>query len=68
MSTNIRKIKIYYQKIQVFLELPNPKYRKLHNTFVHLKDLQINDHDIKSELPVLVTLDSSGYTKIKTQE
>ena len=31
---------------EVLLELPNPKYRELHNTFFHLKDLQINDHDL----------------------
>ena len=68
MSTNIRKIKIYSEKIQVFLELPNPKYRELLNIFANLRDLQINDHDLKSKLPVLVILDISGYTKIKTQE
>ena len=36
--------------------------------YVHLKDLQINDHDPKSELPVHVILGISDYTKIKTQE
>ena len=50
------------------LELPDPKRRELHNTYVHLKDLQIDDHDLKSELPVHVILGISDYTKIKTQE
>ena len=53
---------------EVLLELPNPKYPKLKNTYVHLKDLQINDYDPKSELPVHVILDISDYTKIKMQE
>ena len=52
----------------VLLELPDPKRRELHNTYVHLKDLQIDDHDLKSELPVHVILGISDYTKIKTQE
>ena len=34
----------------------------------HLKDLQINDHDSKTELPVHVILGICDYTKIKTQE
>ena len=53
---------------EVLLELPNPKYRELQNTYIHLKDLQINDHDPKGELPVYVILGISDYTKIKTQE
>ena len=32
-------------KKDVLLEPSDPKYRKLQNTFVHLKDLGINDHD-----------------------
>ena len=35
--------------------------------YAHLKDLQINEHDPKSELPVHVVLGISDYTKIKTQ-
>ena len=78
MSTNTRKIKLYSVKIQditelnhlekeVSLKLLNPKYRELENTYVHLKDLQINDHDPKNELPVHVILCISDYTKIKTR-
>ena len=53
---------------EVLLELPSPKYRELQNTYVHLKDLQINDHDPKSELSVHVIPGISDYTKIRTQE
>ena len=53
---------------EVLLELPNPKYRELQNTYIHLKDLQINDHDPKGALPVYAILDISDYTKIKAQE
>ena len=53
---------------EVLLELPNPKYRELQNTSVHLEDLQSNEHDPKNELLVHVILGVSDYTKIKTQE
>ena len=46
----------------------NSQNRELQNTYVHLKDLQIIDHDPKSELPVHAILGISNYTKIKTQE
>ena len=49
----------------MLLEFPNPKYRELQNAYVHLKDLQINEHDLKNELLVHVILGISDYTKIK---
>ena len=51
---------------EVLLELSNPTYQKLQNTYVHLKDLQINYLDPKSELPVHVILGITDYTEIKT--
>ena len=82
MSTNTRKIKIYkdincefsfttelnHLEKEALLEISNPKYRELQNTYVHLKNLQINYYDPKSELPVHVILGISDYTKLKTQE
>ena len=53
---------------KVLLQLPNPKYRELQNTCVHVKDLQIDDRDPKTELPVHVILVISDITKRKTQE
>ena len=53
---------------KVLFELPNPKYRELQNTYVHLKDLQVDDHDPKCELLVHVILAISDYSKIKTQK
>ena len=50
------------------IRTPQPKIPRTTNTYVHLKDLQINDHDPKSELPVYVILGISDYTKTKTQE
>ena len=79
ISTNTRENKIHCVKLQdiscdfgfemkpihlqkeVLLELPNPKYREF--THVHLRDLQINDHDAKSDLPVHTILGISDYTK-----
>ena len=52
----------------VFLELPNPKYQNLQNSYQHLKDIKVNDHDTKLELPVHVILGASNYTRIRTQE
>ena len=35
----------------VLLELPNPEYQTLQNSYQHLKDIKINDHDKRRELP-----------------
>ena len=52
----------------VLLELPNPEYQNLHNSYQHLKDIKINDHDKKLEVPVHVILEVNVYTRIKTQQ
>ena len=52
----------------MLLELPNPEYQNLQNSYQHLKDNKINDHDKKFELPVHVILRVNDYTNIKTQE
>ena len=59
---------LYYLEKEVLLELPKPKCRELQHTYVNLKDLQINDHDPKSGLPVHVILVIIDYTKMKTRE
>ena len=51
----------------VLLQLPNPEYQTLQNSYQHLKDIKINDHDKKRELPVHVILGVNDYTRIKTQ-
>ena len=35
---------------EVLLELPKPEYQELPNTYVHLKDLQITDHESKKRI------------------
>ena len=52
----------------VFLELPNPEYQNLQNSYQHLKDIKVNDHDKKLELPVHVILGVNDYARIRTQE
>ena len=52
----------------VLLELPNPEYQTLQNSYQYLKDIKINDHDKKRELPVHVMLGVNDYTRIKAQE
>ena len=43
------KMELDHLERDVLLELANPKYQELKNTYVHLKDLQINDHDPKND-------------------
>ena len=52
----------------MLFELPNLEYQNLQNSYQHLKDIEINDHDKKVEFPVQVILGVNDYTKIKTQE
>ena len=52
----------------VLLELPNPEYQNLQNTYQLLKDIKINDYDKKHELPVHAILGVNDYTRIKTPE
>ena len=52
----------------MLLELRNPEYQNLQNSYQHLKDIKINDHDKKHELLVHVVLAVNNYTRIKTQE
>ena len=52
----------------VLLELPNPEYKNLQHSYQRLKDIKINDHDKKLELPAHVILGVNDYTRIKTQE
>ena len=62
------EMELYHLEKETLLELLNPKHQELQNTYVDLKDLQINDHDPKSELQVYVILAISDYTKIIIQE
>ena len=52
----------------VYLELPNPGYQNLQNSYQHLKDIKINVDNKKLELPVHVLFGVNDYTRIKTQE
>ena len=52
----------------MLLELPNPEYQNLQNSYQHLKDIKINEHDKKLYLSVHVIPGVSDYTRIKTQE
>ena len=52
----------------VLLELPNPEYQNLEKNYQYLKNIKINHHDKKRELPVHVILGVKNYTRIKTQE
>ena len=45
------------------------EYQNLQNSYRHLKDIKINEHDKKKlQLPVHVILGMKDYTRIKTQE
>ena len=64
------KISIEINKLEkeVILELPNPNYPEIQKSYIHLKDITINNTDAKKELPVHVILGAGDYTKIKIQE
>ena len=64
------KFQIEIKKLEksVLLELPHPEYKNLQNIYQHLKDIKINNHDKKRELPIHVILGMNDYTKIKTKE
>ena len=49
----------------MLLELPNPEYQNLQDSYQHLKNIKLNDHDKKLELHVHVILGVNDYTKIK---
>ena len=52
----------------MLLELPSPGYQNLQNIYQHLKDIRINDHDKKRELPCSCNIGVNDYTRVKTQE
>ena len=48
------------------LELENPRYKQLMETYSHLKGVEMDDRDTKSLLPVHVIIGAGVYAKIKT--
>ena len=48
------------------LTIPNPRYVDTIAKYQHLKSVEIDDTDIKPELPIHVILGASEYAKIKT--
>lgn len=60
--------KLHKLEQNVLVKLPNHKYLKLQNKYQHLKDLEINDNDPKSVLPICIILGFNNHTEIETQE
>ena len=54
--------------MEVFLELPNPKYRDMQKILSHLKDITINEINMKDESPVNLILGAGDCTKIIASE
>ena len=54
--------------MEVFLELPNPKYRDMQKILSHLKDITINEINMKDESLVHLILGAGDCTKIITSE
>ena len=48
------------------LELENPRYKQLMETYFHLKGVEMDDRDTKLLLPVHVMLGAGVYAKMKT--
>ena len=47
------------------LTIPNSRYVDIISKYQHLKSVEIDDTDIKPELPIHVILGASEYSKIK---
>ena len=50
----------------MLLELPNPEYQSLQNSYQHLKEIKMIDNYKKRELPVHGILGVKDYIRIKT--
>ena len=53
---------------ETFLSLPNPNFESVLRQHQHLRDIKMNDTDMKAELPIHLILGASEYTRIKVQE
>ena len=49
------------------LTLTNPWYKDILAEYNHLREVEIDDVDLKRELPVHLILGTSEYTRIKTE-
>ena len=52
----------------VLLHLPNPNYESLVKQYKHLRGVEMDDKDKKSELPIHLILGATEYSRIKTTE
>ena len=52
---------------EILLSLPNPNFESVLR-HQHLRDIKMNDTDMKAELPIHLILGASEYTRIKVQE
>lgn len=50
------------------LHVPNPNYRKLQQSYKHLRDQKFYVHDSKIELPVHLILGVDAYCRIKERK
>ena len=48
------------------LSISNPEYTKLIDRYQHLDPVQMDDSDMKQQLPVHIILSSGEYTRVKT--
>ena len=47
----------------MLFEISNPDHQRLQNEYVHLHNIEIEDHDCRTELLVSVILDGSEYAE-----
>ena len=51
----------------ILINIPDPQYEVMINQFQHLKDIQMNDTESKSSLPIHLFLGASELSKIKVK-
>ena len=52
----------------ILINIKNPQYEVMVNQFQYLKDIQINNTDTKSSLPIHVILEASEYSRLKVED
>ena len=62
------KAKVSKVEGEKLLSLLNPQYEPLLRQHQHLRDIKMNDTEMKVELPINLVLGASEYTRIRVQE
>ena len=60
--------KVYKVETNTLLSLPNREYKNIMKQYLHLRGINMDDRDEKSDLSIHMLLGANGYRRIKVQE